>query len=280
MKLHRIRPKHLIEALLVVVVLAILLAVSIPSFFKAQHLSSVAKAMHDLKVISERMAAYNLDNPGLRYEMHHTVINGRGDNGADIHVSRLQEARSGNLDPWSFMFRSDDTLSTYEHHVSLLADLPAPPRAMLLRNGYEFINRYTVASGTWRQLERFRRFDINAPVNYDQTLPFDAQARLPFVGVMRGPYYDRHIGEQEFGQLPVYIDLSGYPYETTASWLMSDTHHVEYSPTNGVRSHGYVVYRSSAESVKSVTDYYPDFRVWPVEETPVVTPPPGLLPKP
>lgn len=263
------KPKYLLEIIIVSIIIAILFVVMFPKFQKAQHTAGVTKSLHDLSEIVKAIETVNRETTGEKrlQEVHQVWVKDLGeDRKPETLVTALagfQNAKANPLRPsmivgWGpYQHKELDALLTFDHR---------PPPSMLLSNNYEFNNEYLIETGVWRTFTKLVGRNPNSPTKTD-TIAFDREAKFPYVGIARGPFFDPHIGNRETVQAETaYTFGRGGVAVFFRNDLVSDTHYVEYAPTNGVRSHGFVVYRSPAEQVANVTDFYPDFRGLPLPE--------------
>jgi type II secretory pathway pseudopilin PulG len=260
--------KYIIEFLVAAVVIIVLFIAVFPKFQKAQHTAGVTKSLHDLSEIAKAMETVNQETTGEKRlkEIHQVWVKDLGeDRKSETLVTALagfQNATSNPLRPsrivgWGpYQHKELDALLTFDHR---------PPPSMLLLNNYEFKNEYLIETGAWRTFTKLIGRNPNSPTQYD-TIAFDREAKLPYVGIARGPFFDPHIGRRETVQAETAYSFGGGIAVFFRNDLVSDTHYVEYASTNGIRSHGYVVYRSPAGQIANVTDFYPDFRGLPLPE--------------
>lgn len=255
--------KYIIEFLVAAAVLAVLFIVMLPKFQKAQHIAGVTKALHDLSEISKAIEIVNQQVTGEKRltEVHQVWVRDLGEEATpEVVVTPLAGVQDGvmNLRPivgWDpYQNKELMALLTFDYR---------PPPGMLLLNNYIFKNEYLIETGVWRTFTRVVGRNSHSPTRLD-TIAFDREAKLPFVGIARGPFFDAHIGARKVATAETSFTFGHGSVMYHRARLVSDTHYVEYNPTNGVRSHGYVVYRSPAGLIASVTEFYPDFRGLPI----------------
>ena len=260
--------KYVIEFLVAAVVITILFIVMFPNFQKAQHTASVTKSLHDLSEFSKAIEIVNQNVSGEKRlnEIHQVWVQ---DMGEDAEPETLFTPLAGFRNATSLFIHPSPIVGwepqqNKELDALLTFDLRPPP-SMLLLNNHVFKNEYLIETGLWRKcLRQFGR-NPNSP-NQTDTLPFDKEARLPFVGIAKGPFFDAHIGERNVATAETSYTFGNSRIDYYRSDLISDTQLVEYNSTNGVRSHGYVVYRSPAGPVASITDVFPNFHGLPVPQ--------------
>lgn len=239
--IRAIKPKHLIEALVVVVVLAILFAVMIPQFKQAQVSHYVTQAMTDLDAIADAARAYHLEHP--------TVLPGQiyirnertswFESVFAYHAAELMKRRS--VVPSHMQF---ERIEPYFQQELIQPDSPNPR---------SYLNRYTLTSHAWRELQVKHGYgpirgayfpsgpgtvmQVQAP----KTQPFETGESIEWIGVAEGLCDFTHAFYANDAQREL------NPYD-------SDYRYVEYSPTNGLLSHGFVVYRSAPGDLTTTDD--------------------------
>lgn len=262
------KKNFVIESLVAAVFITVLFIVMVPNFQKAQHTAGVTKSLHDLSEISKAIEIVNQNVSGEKRlnEIHQVWVRDMGEDAEPktlfTPLAGFRNATSRIFDPFPIVGwepqqnKELDALLTFDHR---------PPPSMLLLNNYVFKNEYVIETGLWRKFLRELGRNPNSLTLAD-TLPFDKEAKLPFVGIAKGPFFDAHIGEQNVATAETSFTFGQGRIDFYQIDLVSDTQTVEYNPTNGVRSHGYVVYRSPAGPVASITDVFPNYHRLPVPQ--------------
>ncbi|MDP8244998.1 MAG: hypothetical protein P9L94_13005 [Candidatus Hinthialibacter antarcticus] len=259
---------HVIKLFAAAVVITLLSVVMLPKFQKAQHTAGVTKALHDLSEISKAIEIVNQQVTGEKRltEVHQVYVrDNREDAKPEVLVTPLTGVQDSAMNSWQMSRIVGWGPYPNKELKALLTFDYRPPPGMLLVNNYIFKNEYLIETGVWRTFTREVGRNPHSPSRLD-TIAFDREAKLPYVGIARGPYFDAHIGERKVATAETSFTFGRGSVMYHRARLVSDTHYVEYDPTNGIRSHGYVVYRSPAGPVVSVTEYYPDFRGLPIEK--------------
>ncbi|MBZ0258414.1 hypothetical protein K8I31_20270 [bacterium] len=268
--------KYIIEFFVAAVVITVLFIVMFPNFQKAQHTAGVTKSLHDLSEIAKAMETYNRASGGAGHvdEIHSMFIEDV-DKNSPPKAWGLQLSDLDRSPIYTHYFRKDIYFPTHlTNGISITSQLDfdyRPPTSMLLLNNYEFKNKYVVETAIWRRFCTKYLYPAQrdlVKMNYTETYPFDAKGDIPYVGVARGPFFAPHIGERTYARPESPSDGTSSNILIHLPQIVSDSHYVEYNPTNGVRSHGYVVYRSPAGPIADVTEYklarigfYPPTRV-------------------
>ncbi|MBZ0258415.1 hypothetical protein K8I31_20275 [bacterium] len=256
-----IKQKRVIEFTVASIIVVLLFVVMFPNFQKAQHSAGAAKSLHDLSEIAKAMEVFNQEASDKSTVIQSLSIKDLGkDSEPGVWAYLLYEFNHLNMEFPSSYFSRPPSAQT-KNAKKILSQLEfdyRPPKSMLLLNGHEFRNNYVVETGVWRRYAIRSGYQPNqyyVGVKRIETFPFDVKGAVPYIGAARGPYFDAHIGEIQIPKPETpYAGSSRHP-STRSSRVVDDSHFVEYSPTNGVRSHGYVVYRSPAGPVADVTEY-------------------------
>lgn len=232
-----------IEATVAFIVLAILLLVMVPRFYRSQISARAARAIQDMAAISQEMEAYNLISDTERI---HTFIKPGSSSAhilADVRSVRPLEHRM--LDQYSIKKMPHETLDDAAQLV--------PPQTYYSDENEDTDSVYSILMNDLTPRLKDAYLGAGNPLPPQSVSRFFQQSVEPnaYAGVYHGPCFRSKNIVQTFsvnGKLTTVSQTSltePYPFDM-------------YNPTNGVVSHGYTVYRS--EPSKAVKPLRPNFQ--------------------
>ncbi|MBI1388617.1 MAG: hypothetical protein GC154_09240 [bacterium] len=234
---QKMKPRRVVEAVVVLFVLGLLFAVSLPQFMNAQVSARAARSLKDLAAIAQAMEAYNLDSPKTTRLQF-------------VFIPSDSTPESWRLSGNSFTYTINTGMSigssqAYIQSASFtpyLTEIPEPPAYYAMPQKIELAGRYYVADYGWRSQDYQMKFKAGfsmqipgGPLNQPDWLRLEAKEPRPYVGIGWGPCLDARI---------LHLD------ETIAhtNRRLSETDHphywVSYDPTNGIWSHGFAIHQS------------------------------------
>jgi type II secretory pathway pseudopilin PulG len=263
--------KHIVEIAAALLIVAILFAVMVPQFIKAQQLTYVSRALRDMAAISQAMQAYNLDqaSDAPAHRLQKALINNENHFYPNSPLHRIYTYNT------DWKLTEDETFMRLPFRSTKETELLSPTYNVdekpPLKGNYRFRDGdyyavYFVASAPAIQMNKLL-IPISSIEYAWRTQTFIKEKNSSaFVGYCRGPHYGLPKANSQNPQ--VIHDLDHW-YQVTQSdvtkkvWGVTTfiDDEVEYSPTNGVESHGYVVYRSAAPATEDIDDYFPGLKI-------------------
>jgi Tfp pilus assembly protein PilE len=217
---------YFIEFLIVLIVLGILLLVTFPRFYDMQYRVKVAKAKKDLMTIMKAMQAYNLDASGYGWQSTYICSN---QNDEDLKLLKTYTLTNV-MNARDFESSVKDVEINQRNVRPFIHDFPLPILPLeTMGDTVNWLPYYAV-----EKKERRWNFDrwYNTKLDVVQEAKFsiywysfyNGYAKPDYLGVTHGPRIDRSLRK-------------------SVEYHMVDgrTYYVDYNPTNGIMSHGFVV---------------------------------------
>lgn len=266
MKFNRNRTIEIFSAIFLV---ALLFVVMVPKFIKAQQHTYVSRALREMDAIARAMQAYNLDEArdAHGYRLQKAMIN--------YNTSVIPTATHHYLYP----FDTDWKLMPDESflHLPYRRLRTAAPLAPIFNADAEpplegkegkYYGTYYVSSNPAIDIDQLLIPISSIEQSWHTKLFRNKRKSSAFIGYCRGPYFElaapTQSNSQEIIKDNYFIVTQGDVLKKIWGAVSYFIESVEYNPTNGVESHGYVVFRSAAPATESISDYFPGLKI---EET-------------
>lgn len=219
----------LIELLIVIAIILILIAIALPNFLEAQVRAKVTKAAGDMRALGQAVESFRIDHSFLLIDMwdDNTPI------GAEYLLTTPPFKDIADPSPNTrLMF---DVMAPLTSPVQYIGEIPQDP---LLHDPPKDFARST----NW-----ISRTDTYTYFDRDPRIPdtrWTDDHNLAFFWPNYHTYGDYRLSDGEFGFMG-----SGPDYKVNQSQSRETPRGMPYSPTNGTKSNGQLIWRSGMSSM-------------------------------
>lgn len=221
-----------IEAVVAAGVFGLLLVVMIPRYQRAQMAGQAVQSMLNLERIIGAMQAYNLGaDKGERIDYYFTLAQSSGPAPGFAQIARI-DLRT------LMAAQADIAAATFQPYIQ---DFPVPIEAIELPSMQKRAGRYFAVSRAWQRTG-------SRPANalFGDDLPWPPWPHFPvspprrYFAMSYGPFLDNRLDRfAGRAQAAPRLTAPGRPIRHSRSPF-----YVRYDPSNGIRSHGFVIYYS------------------------------------